>query len=134
MVGLVELGDTGQIVAQPAEDIRGRTVRASDGNSLGRVDELLIDRSEHRVRMLRVTSGGFLGLGATAFFIPVEAIFKVDDDTVYVTTLRDQVVDAPRYDPELADISEHYDRIYRHYGFTPYWGLGRAGPLPKTFS
>ena len=124
MVGLVELGDTEQMVAQPTEDIRGRTVRASDGSSLGRVDELLIDQNEHRVRMLRVSGGGFLGLGATAFFIPVEAVFKVDDDTVYVTTLRDQVAGAPHYDPDLSDIREHYDRIYRHYGFTPYRGMG----------
>src|SRR4029450_4720983 len=85
---LVRLSDTEPTIANPAEDIRDRTVVDRDGEEIGEVEDLLIDAHEKRVRLLEVASGGFLGLGKTKFLLPVEALNRISDDTVYITQTR----------------------------------------------
>ena len=69
---LVKLSDSDQVLADPAEDVRGHRVYDRDGEDLGKVDDLLIDTDEHRVRFLRIEHGGILGLGAVPSFVPVD--------------------------------------------------------------
>jgi len=127
---LVKLSDTNLALADPSEDIRGRDVMDISGEELGEVDNLLIDEQEHKVRFLQVSSGGFLGLGATKFLLPVEAITRITEDTVYVNQSRERVASAPRYDPDLVD-ERYVTDIYGHYGYPPYWGPGyRYPPYP----
>ena len=70
---LVRLSDSKLTVANRAEDIRGREVLDKNGGNLGKVDDLMIDDVEHKVRFLQVESGGFLGLGRPWFLIPLAA-------------------------------------------------------------
>ncbi|MEZ0165416.1 PRC-barrel domain-containing protein [Kineococcus sp. LSe6-4] len=143
---LVRLDDSGRTVADPAHDVRGRTVLDGDGEELGTVDDLLVDRDETpgpgegpgtgpgedagggQVRMLRVKHGGLLGIGADVFFVPVDAVTGVDEDAVHVDLGRDRVEGAPQYDPELVDQYEYYSSVYGYYGFTPYWAPGYVRP------
>ncbi len=122
-VTLSKLSDTGQTVSNAADDICGRKVKDKDGNDLGKVDDLLIDDQERKVRFLRVEHGGFLGVGETKSFIPVDAITKITDD-VHINHSRDHVAKAPRYDPELVDDKTYYGNIYGYYGYMPFWGAG----------
>jgi hypothetical protein len=62
--GLVRLGDTDLTEADPAEDIRGRTVIDVDGEEIGEVRSLFIDADEHRVRFFEVEGEGLIGVGA----------------------------------------------------------------------
>ncbi|SCL25598.1 Sporulation protein YlmC, PRC-barrel domain family [Micromonospora nigra] len=127
-VSLIKLGDSDQVLVDPTEDIRGHRVRDRDGNDLGKVDDLLIDSEQHKVRMLRVEHGGILGFGATPSFIPVDAVTSVSDDLVCVGEPRDRVSEAPRYDPDLVDESEYYESLYGYYGVAPYWSAGYVYP------
>src|SRR5665811_1389583 len=113
---LSRLGATGQTVADPAEDIRGRRVKDKDGDDIGKVADLLIDDQDRKVRFLRVEHGGILGFGATASFIPVDAISRITDDDVYITQPSQHVADAPGYDPDLEDEMDYYGNIYGYYG------------------
>jgi CBS domain-containing protein len=73
------------------------------------------------VRFLEVSSGGFLGLGATKFLLPVDAISRITPDVVHINQSRERVAGAPRYDPTL--VEERYaSDVYSHYGYPPYWG------------
>jgi sporulation protein YlmC with PRC-barrel domain len=129
---LVRLSDTELTVADAAEDIRDRQVVDRDGAEIGEVDDLLIDEPEKHVRFLEVASGGFLGLGKTRFLIPVEAITRISDSTVYINQTRQHIAGAPPYDPDLIhkDAGEggYYGDVYRHYGYPPYWGPGYIYP------
>ncbi|PRY20140.1 PRC-barrel domain-containing protein [Pseudosporangium ferrugineum] len=125
---LVKLSDSGRVLADPAEDIRGRTVADPGGDELGKVEDLLIDEEEGKVRFLRVEHGGILGFGATPSFVPVDAITGITDDTVTVSESRERVAGAPRYDPDLVQGSEYFDQLYGYYGYTPYWGTGYLYP------
>ncbi len=123
-VTLRKLSDSGQTVANAAEDIRGRKVKDKDGKDLGTVDDLLIDDQERKVRFLRVEHGGFLGVGETKSFIPVDAITKITGDDVHINHSRNHVAKAPRYDPKLVDDNTYYGSIYGYYGYMPFWGAG----------
>jgi sporulation protein YlmC with PRC-barrel domain len=127
---LVRLSDTDLTLADRAEDIRGRKALDMAGEELGEVDDLLIDDQEYKVRFLEVASGGFLGLGATKFLIPVEAIRRITEDAVYISQSRERVAGAPRYDPTLVD-ERYVSDVYGHYGYPPYWGPDyRYPPYP----
>lgn len=129
---LMRLSDTALTVADPAEDIRDRRVVDRDGEELGEVADLLIDERDRRVRFLEVACGGFLGIGRTKFLLPVEAISRISDDTVYVNQTRQHIAGAPAYDPDLihenAGEGGYYGDVYRHYGYPPYWGPGYVYP------
>jgi sporulation protein YlmC with PRC-barrel domain len=118
--------------SDPAEDVRGRTVVDKAGEDIGHVDDLLVDDREHKVRLLRVAAGGFLGLGETKFLIPVDAITKVDDKTVHVDQTREHVAGGPRYDPDLINV-RHLSDVYGHYGYSPWWGPGYMYPMYPYF-
>ncbi|WP_436529055.1 PRC-barrel domain-containing protein [Actinoplanes sp. HUAS TT8] len=127
-IELIKLSDSDRMVGDPAEDIRGRKVQDRDGHDLGRVDDLLIDPEEHRVRMLHVAHGGILGFGATSSYVPIEAIRAIDDEVVHVGQPKQIVAEAPVYDPELIDATAYYDDLYRHYGYSPFWSPGYIYP------
>lgn len=120
----------------PADDIRGRTVKDKDGPDLGKVHDLLIDDQEHWVRFLLVEHGGFLGLGATESFIPVDDITTITDTLVSINHTREHVAAAPAYNPDLIDARSYHGSIYDHYGYTPFWDAGYDYPsehLGRTF-
>lgn len=121
---LVKLGDTGKTVAEAAEDIRGYTVRTEAGEEIGRVEELLADVEEEKVRFLVVASGGFLGIGKDKTFIPVDTVSSIQDGEVIIDRTREHVAGAPAYDPELAEDRSYYETVYGYYGFSPYWSPG----------
>jgi sporulation protein YlmC with PRC-barrel domain len=124
---LVKLSDTEWAVAEPAADIRGRRVLDPEGEEVGEVEDLLIDTRERQVRFLQVVSGGFLGLGATTFLLPVEAITRISDEAVHIDQRRAHIAGAPRYDPALVD-QRYLGDLYGHYGYAPYWSA--AGVYP----
>ncbi|WP_372443898.1 PRC-barrel domain-containing protein [Nucisporomicrobium flavum] len=55
---LIKLSDSDKILADPADDIRGRPVRDPHSDDLGTVEDLLIDDGEDKVRFLRVEHVG----------------------------------------------------------------------------
>jgi sporulation protein YlmC with PRC-barrel domain len=124
---LHSLRDTDLALANTAADVRGRKVLDSNGEDLGTVDDLLVDDDENRVRFLRIEFGGFLGLGATQFLVPVDAVTRVDDKYVHIDRSRDKIADAPRYDPEVVD-QDYFNRVYGYYGHQPYWTAGYIYP------
>jgi sporulation protein YlmC with PRC-barrel domain len=85
------LSDTGQTVSSDDEDIRGHTVKDSSGTDIGKVEDLLIDQTQSKVRMLLVEHGGFLGIGRTKSFIPVDDVTQITDRTVYINHSKDHV-------------------------------------------
>jgi len=122
---LYQLSETDRTVADPAADVRSRTVVDRDGEEVGRVDDLLIDDRESKVRFLRVSEGGFLGLGKTHYLVPVEAVVSVEPDVVHIDRHRGGMTDVPGYDPDLARLPNYFDNVYGWWGTPPYWGGAR---------
>jgi sporulation protein YlmC with PRC-barrel domain len=124
---LVKLDDVGETVADKDQDVRGRHVFDKDGHKLGKIDALLIDDKERKVRFLEVESGGFLGIGEEISLIPIDAIVSIDAHEVHIDQTGSTVAAAPHYDPELVE-RKFFEDIYGHYGVLPFWGLGYVYP------
>lgn len=115
---LSRLRDSGQTVASSDEDIRGRMVKDKDGREIGKIEHLLIDDAEQKVRLMEIASGGFLHLGERKSYIPVEAITRITDQEVFISPTAEHVAGAPPYDPDLVAIpSDDYLDLYPYYGY-----------------
>lgn len=125
---LHRLKDSDLQLADSKADIRGLKVKDLAGEEIGKVDDLLVDDEEQKVRFLEIASGGLLGVGETKTLIPVEAVARITDDEVHINQSRAKVASAPTYDPSLKE-RQHLTEVYGYYGYgTPYWGLGYAYP------
>jgi sporulation protein YlmC with PRC-barrel domain len=113
------LGDSALTVADTDEDIRGRTVKDKAGESIGKVDDLLIDEDDRKVHFMRVESRGFLGVGETKVFIPIDAITMITDVDVWINQAQEHVARAPRYDPRLVTDRTYLSTIYAYYRQSP---------------
>ncbi len=127
-VALKELADTDMTLADSAIDVRGRRVVDRNGDAIGKVDALMLDEAESKVRFLRVAAGGFLGIGERLFLIPVEAVTRIDDDGVHVDQTRERVAGSPSYDPVIVPDVDYYGDIYGYYGYAPFWAPGYVYP------
>ena len=130
---LVPLSESTLTVADPRADVRGRTVLDADGEEVGRVDDLLVDSGESKVRFLRVEHGGFLGIGADHFLVPVEAVRQVTDEAVHLERERARLSDVPGYDPEVAEQPDYYGGVYGWWGYPGYWTPGYVYPAYPLF-
>jgi sporulation protein YlmC with PRC-barrel domain len=102
-IGLIRLGDSDFVPANPEDDLRGKDVYDTQGQRIGSVEDLYIERKEREVRFLEVGAGGFLGIGEKRFLIPVEAATQVTEDRVIVEPERTQKVEGPApFDTKVA--------------------------------
>ena len=125
---LLKLGDSDLTISDPAADVRGRAVIDSTGEEIGKVDDLLVDDVEARVRMLSVEHGGFLGIGADHFLVPVDAVTAVTDDEVRIDRERSRLTDLPGYDPAVAYEPPYYRDVYGWWDYPSYWAAGYRYP------
>jgi hypothetical protein len=110
------------------QDIRGRTVVDANGEEIGRVDGLLVDELERRVRFIRIAAGGVLGFGENHSFVPVDAISGVGRDEVRADRTGERIGAGPGYDPQLIIDEGWLGDAYGYYGYTPYWMPGYIYP------
>lgn len=131
---IVRLSDVGETVADKDADVRGRKVIDKNGEDLGKIDALLVDDRERKVRFIEVASGGFLGLGREKSLIPIDAITNITKREVHIDQDKGHVAGAPHYDPTLVPTLNVYSDTYGYYGYSPYWGLGYAYPSYPSYS
>lgn len=121
---LVKLTDSELVLANPSDDVRGRTVVDHNGDEVGDVDGILVDEAERKARFLQVGSGTFLGIGGKQRLIPVDAVTAVNGDKVHIDTSRDTVAESGEFHPDLIPERDYYEAVYKHYGYQPFWAAG----------
>lgn len=94
-IGLVRLGDSEFVLANPKDEVRGKVVYDAEGRRIGGVEDLYIDPQERAVRFLEVSAGGFLGIGEKRLLVPVEALTQVAADRVTIEPGRKEKLDGP---------------------------------------
>jgi sporulation protein YlmC with PRC-barrel domain len=108
-----------------ASTLAGDKVRNAAGESLGKIDELMIDIPSGRVAYAVLSFGGVLGMGGKLFAIPWSALALDEDEKQFVLNVdRATLESAPGFDkdnwPDMAD-PNFGNQVYRHYGISPYW-------------
>jgi sporulation protein YlmC with PRC-barrel domain len=130
---LHRLKDSDLRLAGPKSDIRGYKVVDREDEEIGKVDDLLVDEREQKVRFVEVEAGGLLGLGKERFLLPVESIGEIRDDFVRLNQARERVSGAPKYDPDLVE-QPYLSELYGYYGYrTPFWDTAYVYPRYPYF-
>ena len=99
--------------------VEGTTVYNTHGDTLGSIDDLVIDKRSGQVRYAALEFGGLFGLGADRYPLPWSMLrYDTDKDGYVVDLEKEQLDKAPRYahrDDSL--YSDDYGRkVYGHYG------------------
>lgn len=107
------------------ETLAGNKVVNAEGDSLGKIEDFMLDVESGRVRYAVLSFGGVLGIGNKLFAIPPEAL-KLDtaNERFVLNVDKDTLEAAPGFDkdewPDFAD-PELGRNIYSYYGRRPYW-------------
>ena len=116
---LVKMSDSDLRLEEPWQDIRGLEVYDVNGEQIGSVEDLYVDRDSRLPQFLEVSAGGFLGIGKKHFLMPIEEVSRdIDADRVTVNQPRDKVVDSPDFDPDEVSHLDVQRAIRAYYGHT----------------
>src|SRR5215467_9685477 len=113
----------------------GANVENPQGQNLGDVKDIVIDRASGRIAYAVVSFGGFLGVGEKLFAVPWGAFSqpKADKETFVLDMDKERLKNAPGFDahnwPQMAS-REWVASVYSYYNVPPYWTA--AGGASKT--
>lgn len=148
IISLLSLGLTA--AAWAAEEtswhlVRGNTFIGADvenpqGQDLGDIKDIVIDRSAGRIAYAVVSFGGFLGLGDKLFAVPWSAFSQampssqgvLGRNTFILAVDKERLSNSPGFDqnnwPQMAS-REWVTNLYTYYKVPPYWTAITASPM-----
>src|SRR3954453_16615766 len=91
---------------------RGKTLLDRDGEKVGTLGDLYLDRETDRPAYAGVKTGLFK---RNESIVPLDGAREIDGD-IQIPYAADQIRDAPNLDPEVALSDEEEARIHDHYG------------------
>jgi hypothetical protein len=105
-----------------SDKVEGTAVYGPDGDKIGSIENVMIDKSGGRVAYAVLTFGGFLGMGNDYYPLPWAALKYDENLSGYrVNITRAQLETAPKYHEEdswdwsdrqyLGQIDEHYKAV-----------------------
>ncbi len=100
--------------------IRNTTVVNRQGETLGQIEDVMLDPQTGRVEYAVLDFGGFLGIGDKLFAVPLQA-FEIDrtNERFLLNVTKDKLESAPGFDkaswPQTAD-REFVEGVYDFYG------------------
>jgi hypothetical protein len=109
-----------------ASKVKGTSVYNPAGESLGSIEDIMVNKRSGHVAYAIMSFGGFLGIGNDYHPLPWSVLNYDTAKGGYVVSLnRSQLEKAPAYkvgtNPAWGD--ETYEAgIHRYYGVSPYWG------------
>jgi hypothetical protein len=103
----------------------GCKVENDQRESLGKIEDLIIDQSEGHVAAAVLSFGGFLGMGEKLVAVPLSALtFDADEEKFILNIDKETLRNAPSFTqsswPDLIDRVWAAD-IYSYFGYPPYW-------------
>ena len=103
-----------------SDNVEGTNVYNAQGEKLGSIDDLMIDKRSGQVRYSVMEFGGFLGIGTDRYPIPWNMLkYDTNQDGYVVPLAKDQLENAPRYP---RDERPPYTNDYG-VSVNKYWGV-----------
>lgn len=108
-----------------AKTLTGDAVVNSAGESLGKIEAIMLDVSSGRIAYAVLSFGGFLGMGTKLFALPW-AVLTLDaaEKRFILDASKEKLENADGFDkdhwPSMAD-SAWATRIHTYYNVPPYW-------------
>jgi len=90
------------------DDVIGKKVMSFDNESLGKIEEIVLDKVSGTCHYVVLSFGGFLGMGDKYFALPWKSIsYNTDVDGFVLNVDKDRLKNAPGFDkdnwPDFAD-------------------------------
>ena len=106
-----------------ASRVEGAQVFAANGDKLGKVADLLIDKQSGKTAYALMTFDGFLGIGARYYPLPWAMLEYDTAKNAYVVPLDHDQIEAGHHvdDREVKDEIEWREDVHQYYGMVPYW-------------
>lgn len=104
------------MAAHTLEDVRtwrDAKVVDNDGDTIGSVHDVYLDRQSGEPAWLAITTGRF---GTNVSFAPIEGATRDGDGDVRLAYEKDAVKDAPNVDADGELSPQEEQALYRHYG------------------
>jgi hypothetical protein len=109
-----------------SDKVEGTPVRRSNGDRLGTIERIMIDKRSGRVAYAVMTFGGFLGIGEEYRALPWSILCYNEDLDAYELNLTDEqlggapVSEAGFY--QTGNVERDWERqLHDYYRATPYW-------------
>jgi hypothetical protein len=115
--------ETTRLIA--SDKVEGTAVRRSDGNKLGTIQRVMVDKRSGKVAYAVMTFGGFLGIGDEYRALPWNLLrYNERLDAYELNVTEDQLRNAPQLVSgwESGGIDRSWERnIHDYYRVSPYW-------------
>jgi PRC-barrel domain len=105
-----------------SDKVQGTPVRRTDGEKMGTIERVMIDKHSGRVAYAVMTFGGFLGLGQDYYPLPWQALTYDESLDAYRLDIPDERLrGAPKF-AEATPLDRRWEKgIHDYYGLDPYW-------------
>lgn len=109
-----------------SDRVNGTPVFNREGERIGHIDNLSIDKLSGQVRYALMSFGGFLGLGEKFHPLPWDVLrYDTEKDGYVVPLDKARLKAAPSYTRDELEAfggGERYvEELYAYYGMGPYW-------------
>ena len=127
-----ETGPAGDAVRETrnliaSDKVEGTPVRRPNGEKIGTITRVMIDKRSGKVAYAVMSFGGLMGLGEGYYTLPWGVLkYDTELDAYALDMTEEQLRAAPQRTAEGADASfnrEWEEHVHRYYNATPYWGL-----------
>lgn len=116
---------SGHTSAIRAKKVIGTSIKDASGATIGKVEDIVLDKLSNHIMFAIVGFGGFLGMGEKFHPLPWSALDYDEDANGYVVNVtKEQLKAAPAYTMEeltQSDGMQYRDRVYEYYNATRYW-------------
>jgi sporulation protein YlmC with PRC-barrel domain len=116
---------SGHTSAIRAKKVIGTDVKDPAGKSIGKVEDILLEKQSNNIMYAVVGFGGFLGMGEKYHPLPWRMMKYDDSQGAYVVNLtKEQLTAAPADSLEALtrnDGMAYRDRVYDYYKADRYW-------------
>jgi sporulation protein YlmC with PRC-barrel domain len=108
-----------------ASTLEGDDIVNRQGDTLGELEEIMLDVSTGRIAYAVMSAGGFLGMGDKLFAIPWSALTLDPENHCFILDAdKERFENAPGFDkdhwPSMADAT-WATQVHSYYGQRPYW-------------
>lgn len=103
-------------------DVKGAACYGPDGQHVGEIDHLMIDKKSGMVAYAVIGFGGFMGLGEDFYPLPWGSMsYDVEKAGYRVNVTKDQLQSAPTPNDDWDRDRAWEQRVHTHFGAPYYW-------------
>ena len=105
-----------------SDKVEGTAVYRSNGDRVGQIERVMIDKISGKVAYAVMSFGGFLGVGHSHYPVPWASLKYDTSLEGYVTGITEsQLRDAPEFSDDSWGDRNWETRVHQHYGAAAYW-------------